>query len=199
MMDLGGTPKEGLSSPPTYLQTTPITCGVACAMMARAAFQGISLTEELENSIRAEFFSRHFGIVPVISLAGYLAREGLDVEAYHQDKQRFWDPLKLDPIGLKVQTYRYEQAISCGVKLREPPAVDGPSLRDMIERRRLVICGTMYRSSGVRHAVLLYNATDTRMQIIDPLEGKLSIRENDFLRSMQTFAGVWCISAGKKV
>ncbi|MEI7720238.1 MAG: hypothetical protein WCI89_03465 [bacterium] len=167
-------------------------------MMVRAAFQGVPLTRELETAICGEFYSRRFGIVPVISLAGYLAREGLDVEAYHQDKQKFWDPLKLDPIGLKVQTYRYEQAVSCGVMLHEPPVLDEPFLRQELKQRRLVICGTIYRSSGVRHAVLLYSAVGTRMHIIDPLEGRLSLEGSHFLKSMQTFSGVWCISVGKK-
>lgn len=167
-------------------------------MMVKAVFQGTQLTEELEHCVREEFFSRHFGIVPVISLAHYLAQEGLDVEAHHQDKEKFWDPLKLDLIGFKVQTYRYEQAISCGVTLHEPAILDETFLRQELKRRRLVICGTMYRSSGVRHAVLLYDAADTRLEIIDPLEGRLSLEGNKFLKSMQTFSGTWCISVGEK-
>jgi hypothetical protein len=167
-------------------------------MMVRAALQGIPLTSELENTICAELYSRRFGIVPVISLAGYLAREGLDVEAYHQDKHKFWDLLKDDPIGLMVQTYRYEQAVLCGVMLHEPPILDEIFLRQELKRGRLIICGTMYRSSGVRHAVLLYNSMGTRMHIIDPLEGNISVEGNAFLNSMQTFAGTWCLSVSKK-
>src|SRR3989344_5542267 len=182
IMSHGDKVVEGQIIPSVYLQTTPITCGVACVMMVRAAFQGVPPTRELETGICEEFYSRHFSVVPVISLAGYLAREGLDVEAHHQDKQKFWDPLKLDPMGLRVQTHRYEQAVLCGVKLYESLALDEPFLRQELSRRRLVICGTMYRSSGVRHAVLLHSAVGTRMHIIDPLEGRLSLEWNDFLK-----------------
>ncbi len=184
--------------PPVYLQTTNITCGVACVMMLRAALQGIPLTKELETEICGELFSKRFGVVPVISLAGYLAREGLTVEAYHQDSYKFWDPLKLDPLGFKVQTYRYEQAVGHGVKLLEPPLIDEAFLRDLLSKGKLLICGTMYRSSGIRHAVVLYNSSNLHMQIIDPLEGKLSLTGSSFMRTMQTFAGVWCISVTKK-
>lgn len=60
------------------------------------------------------------------------------------------------------------------------------------------MCGTMYRSSGVRHAVVLYGSSDQYMHIIDPLEGKLSLTGSSFVRIMQTFAGVWCISVATK-
>lgn len=167
-------------------------------MMVRSALQGTPLTKELEERIYGEFYSRHFGIVPVISLAGYLAREGLAVEAYHQDKHKFWNPLKDDAIGLKVQTYRYDQAVSHGVKLLEPSLINETFLRGLLSEGKLLICGTMYRSSGVRHAVVLYGSSDQHMHIIDPLDGKLSLTGRGFMGIMQTFAGVWCISVAKK-
>jgi hypothetical protein len=166
-------------------------------MMVRSALQRTPLTKELEDKICTEFFSKHFGIVPVISLAGYLAREGLQVEAYHQDKHKFWDLLKQDTIGLKVTAYRYDQAISQGVKLYEPPLIDEKFLKERLSERKLLICGTMYRSSGVRHAVVLYNSSDQHMHIIDPLDGKLSLTGKELMRIMQTFTGVWCISVAK--
>ncbi len=167
-------------------------------MMVRSALQGVPLTKELEEHICKELYSKYFGIVPVISLAGYLAREGLEVKAYHQDKHKFWDLLKGDTIGLKVTTYRYDQAVSHGVKLLEPPLIDEAFLKGQLSEGKLLICGTMYRSSGVRHAVVLYGSSDHRMHIIDPLEGKLSLMGSNFVGIMQTFAGVWCISAVKK-
>lgn len=166
-------------------------------MMVRGALQGISLSSNLETAICTEFYSRHFGIVPVISLAGYLAREGLDVEAYHQRKELFWAPLRRDTIGFKVQTYRYEQAVSYGVKLFEPVDLDVLFLKKQLESHKLVICGTTHRPSGIRHAVLLHSSIGSCMQTIDPLEGKVSLESGDFLDSMQTFAGQWCISVGK--
>ena len=177
-----------------YFQTTGITCGVVCAMMVRGALQGIELTRDLEMSICKELYSKRFGIVPVISLAGYLAREQLTVEAYHQDKHLFWDLLATDPIGRSVQEYRYQQAMLHGVTLFEPPLIDEAFLSREIARERLVICGTMYH--GIRHAVLLYDLINGNTHLIDPIEGVHSLKCDEFIAKMQTFAGVWCISVG---
>ncbi len=86
--------KNSFTEPPVFLQTRATTCGVSCLMMVLGALKGHELNSQIEGKIRKQLKMKGYDLVPAISLAEYLKKQGLEVEAYHQNSGLFWQHIR---------------------------------------------------------------------------------------------------------
>jgi hypothetical protein len=182
------------SEPEIFLQTRPTTCGVACMMMILHHFRGDKLTQSVEGKFRSDLKLKGYDIIPAISIASYLKKEGFSVFVYHQDSHLFWDHLlKMDPVMYDLQEKRYGYAYAAEIKVDTHTEVNTELLRSHLDKGALVICG-IDLPGEIKHAVLLYGAGGDMISYIDPLSGKQIIPTSELLQMMKTTSGTWCIA-----
>lgn len=162
--------------------------------MIRASLTGIEATKLWEERLYQSLKYPETGIVPIISLACYLAEHGLTVTAYHQNSDQFWKSVNDDIRAKLDQLQRYKKAYNAGVTLKTETKITKEVLCDLLQESQLVMCGVEYQPYRVKHAVLLYGYKESEFLYIDPLYGNMCIEMNQLIQEMQTEFGTWCIA-----
>lgn len=181
--------------PSVYRQTTNVTCGVACTMMALNYFLDHPLSKEIEDTLYEKLRLENFDIVPAISLASFMAENGLDVTVKHQDEDKFWNFLS----GVNKELYQkqkdaYEKAKSFPLKF-DYSAVTEESIIHELKENRVVIYG-IFLSNYIKHALLIYMYSNGLFYGIDPLSGKRTYSAEKLMEIGDLNTGRWFISIG---
>lgn len=162
-------------------------------MMILHHFRGDELKSSIEGKFRKKLKLKGYDLMPAISIASYLKKEGFSVFVHHQNPSLFWDGLrKIDPILFDLQIERYRYASMAGVNVDNRTEINAEILQSYIDMGALIICGIEF--VGVKHAVLLCEINDRKALYLDPISGRQLVFIDTLLESMKTSFGTWCIA-----
>lgn len=179
--------------PEVFLQTRPTTCGIACMMMILHFFRGIKLTTSIEGKFHHRMKLKGYDIIPAISIASYLKKQGLRILVYHQKSYLFWEKLlSIDPVMHDLQGERYKYARATGIEVDKHTEINDNLFKSHLDKGALIICG-IDLPGEIKHAVLLYNMKNDTVFYIDPIFGKQITSTEKLVGMMQTSSGTWCI------
>lgn len=196
--------------PKVFLQDRSMmtTCGVCCAMMALNAF-GIGYPSRgQEKQIYDRLSSKQQPGTTAAAVAYYLSAKGLDVSLRYSSKHLidnfgwYYTPAEYQAEMENTQDYLAREGhpfeIQAGV------AVNPDTIRSELRKDRMVIAQVFIegdadgRHRQVPHAILIYDLEDDVFLCIDPLSGRISMRENELESLLAAPIGRMMMSVGEK-
>lgn len=185
-----------MNDPEIFIQTRPTTCGIATLMMAlKMLGERITLTKGTEGDLYRYLKPKTHSVVPVVKLAWYArAKAGKNVAMYiEKGPVDFWEYLRThDEDMFEAQEQSYKIAHQSGVDIRYG-AVSEQLISDLVKDGNVIIVGTDL-GGGIKHALLVYEATPTSFLYVDPLSGKREAKKDEFMKLLKMDFGSWAIA-----
>src|SRR5947209_6593124 len=187
--------REEEREPSVFLQSTSITCGVACTMMIVNYYMSTPLNTQWEGELVRKLKLERYDIVPAISLAAYMSQQGLVVRVKHQDDHKFWEFLRLRNEDMFLQQKAaFARARQHDIEFDFNPISINDILSEVAKGRLLIYGITLM--GGIKHALLVYKYNDGLFYVIDPLAGTVTYTEHELMQAGDLDTGRWYISVG---
>lgn len=180
-----------------------LTCSIACMLMVLEYYGVIPKANPLyEREYYQRYKSRYLDGTPFSAIAYHLAKNNLDTEIIHSDKNIFSNNESIMPTTVfndSMNEYKgfLNSAKDKGAKVINGLDINTKIIREKLEEGKMVIlAGTEH---DYLHAILVCGYENDMFIVCDPLEKKKQLKTADELNKyMNTALGKWCITVSNK-
>ena len=180
-----------------------MTCAIACMLMVLEYFQLIPKADwMLERKYYRIYHSKYMEGTPFSALAWHFAKNGLDTEIIHSERDFFDNSSHtLSDTIFEDAMLEYKEfiniAIEKGAKVTNGVDINCIMLKKCIEEGKMVIIAGQY--GAMLHAILVFGYNEKGFLVCDPLCGKKQVKTDQEITSfIQTPIGKWCVVVGEK-
>lgn len=180
-----------------------MTCAISCMLMILKKYDIIpQATKRYEDKYFLCYHSYYLDGVPFAALAWHFAKNGLQTEIIHSEKEIFKNSRetispKIFNLAMK-EYYEFLRNAECkGAKINNGNDITIDLLKKKLKEDSLIIlAGQM---GNIFHALLLAGYTQKGFVIYDPLYGNRQIKSfSETFKFMNTDIGKWCVVVSQK-
>jgi len=180
-----------------------MTCAVACMLMVLEYYEIIPKADWIyEKKYFRAYKSKHMEGTPFSALAWHFAKNGLDTEIMHSEKNIFDNSKRAlaDDVfenAMKEYFCFLEIAKEKGAKISNGCEISCDILKQKLDEGKLIVLAGLI--NNVLHAILICGYNDGEFVVCDPLYRQKQTKSyNEIDSYMNTPLGKWCVVVGNK-
>lgn len=177
------------------------TCAIACMLMVLEYYQMIPKASWLyEKKYYKNYRSYYMEGTPLSAIAWHFAKNGLDVEIVHSEKELFKNNGFMSESLFEITKKEYQEFLELakgkGAVVSNGVNIDINFLKEkLMEERFAILAGQLGK---ILHTILLIGYEEDKFVVCDPLDKEWNFKTNKEISDfMNTSIGKWCVIVKK--